>query len=162
MRLEQADLLAAKVVVAIDELCEKIQVVGSLRRRRSVVHDIDLVVIPKQLLGAWQLIANRLHARLKMQKVKMGPKLMTYKFEGRTFTVDVYRATRKTWGVLQLIRTGSTQHNIKMCNHARSLGMMLSAADGVIKDGEVIASRTEEDIFEALNMPFVEPEKREV
>jgi len=39
---------------------------------------------------------------------------------------------------------------------------MLSAKRGVIKDGKVIASRTEEDIFKALELDFIEPEKREV
>jgi DNA polymerase/3'-5' exonuclease PolX len=42
------------------------------------------------------------------------------------------------------------------------MNMMLSAKKGVIKNGKVIASRTEEEIFQALGMDFVEPEKREV
>jgi len=75
--------------------------------------------------------------------------------------VDIYRATPKTWGVLTLIRTGSTQHNIKLCSWAKSMGLMLSAKDGVIKDGQVIASRTEEEIFKALCLEYVAPEQRE-
>jgi len=162
MNLEQAGLLAARINAGIDDLCEQVQVVGSIRRKRSVVHDIDMIVIPKQLLGAWEQIAHRLHTRLKMTKIRKGPELMSYKVEGHNFHVDIYLANKKTWGILQLIRTGSTQHNIKMCMRAKTLGMMLSAADGVIKDGQVIASRTEEEIFAALAMPFVPPEKREV
>jgi DNA polymerase/3'-5' exonuclease PolX len=42
------------------------------------------------------------------------------------------------------------------------MNMMLSAKEGVIKKGKVIASTTEEEIFKALGMDFVEPEKREV
>jgi len=38
---------------------------------------------------------------------------------------------------------------------------MLSAKQGVIKDGQVIASRTEEEIFKALDMNYVPPEDRE-
>jgi DNA polymerase (family 10) len=76
--------------------------------------------------------------------------------------VDFYAATEKTWGVLLLIRTGSTQHNIKLCSWAKSMGLMLSAKDGVIKNGKVIASQTEEDIFKALCMEYVPPEKREL
>jgi DNA polymerase (family 10) len=76
--------------------------------------------------------------------------------------VDIYRARPETWGVLLLIRTGSIEHNIKLCSRARAMNMMLSAKKGVIKDGKVVASRTEEEIFKALEMDFVEPEKREV
>jgi len=53
------------------------------------------------------------------------------------------------------------ERDIALCSRAQHIGMMLSAAKGVIKDGKVIASRTEEEIFKALNMDFVEPEKRE-
>jgi DNA polymerase/3'-5' exonuclease PolX len=42
------------------------------------------------------------------------------------------------------------------------MGLMLSAAQGVIKDGKVIASRTEEEIFAALGLGYVEPKDREV
>jgi DNA polymerase (family 10) len=56
---------------------------------------------------------------------------------------------------------GSIEHNIKLCSRARAMGMMLSAAQGVIKEGKVIASRTEEEIFKALELEYIRPEDRE-
>ena len=75
---------------------------------------------------------------------------------------DVYRARPETWGVILLIRTGSKEHNVKLCTLARSKGLMLSASQGVIENHNIVACRTEEGIFSALSMKFVEPKDREV
>jgi DNA polymerase/3'-5' exonuclease PolX len=39
---------------------------------------------------------------------------------------------------------------------------MLSAKDGVVQEGRVIASETEEDIFKTLRLEYLPPEKREI
>ncbi len=87
---------------------------------------------------------------------------MTLSFPDVEFTVDIYRATPETWGVLLLIRTGSIDHNIKLCSRAKRMGMMLSAKRGVIKDGNVVACEREQDIFRALDMRYIPPERREI
>jgi DNA polymerase (family 10) len=60
-----------------------------------------------------------------------------------------------------LIRTGSKEHNIKLCQHAIDKGMKLSSEKGLMKDGKVIASKTEEEIFQGLGMDYVKPEERD-
>lgn len=173
MRLEDADVYAARVVRCIENLCSRIQVAGSVRRRRPTVQDIDIVAVPRDLSipgtglrptgdSTWNGIATRLKVRLNMREIRKGKELITMAFNDVDLQVDVYRAQPETWGVLLLIRTGSIDHNIMMCSHARRMGMMLSAARGVIKDGQVIASLTEEEIFKALEMDFVAPQQREI
>jgi len=158
MKLEAAEKYAIRVTEAISSLCDQTLIVGSIRRRRPEVNDIDIVVIP----GAWywNSIPSYLKQSLSLRFIEGGLDLfrMTFPID---LQVDIYRASPKTWGVLTLIRTGSTQHNIKLCSWAKSMGLMLSAKDGVIKDGQVIASRTEEDIFKALCLDYVPPELRE-
>ena len=73
--------------------------------------------------------------------------------------IDLYFATPETWGTLVLIRTGSAEHNIKLSMIAQKKGLKLSHG-GLSKNGQVIAS-TEKEIFEALDLPYVEPEERE-
>jgi len=166
LKLEEAGLLADQIVHAIEHLCDpgKIQVVGSIRRKRSEVHDIDIVLIPQSWM--WNTIIQRLKNTMLADVIKAGPELVTLKIPRSTLTetiqVDIYKARPETWGVLLLIRTGSKEHNIKLCSRAKSMGLMLSAAQGVIKDGKVIASRTEEEIFAALGLAYVEPKDREV
>ena len=164
MYLVEAIKFANTIVNSIRQFCDKIVVVGSIRRKRVEVRDVDLVLIPKTWL--WNSIVLNLKINMHATVVKAGPKLVTLKLPtgtiGETMQVDIYRASPETWGVLKLIRTGSTEHNIKLCSRARNMGMMLSAKDGVIKDGKVIASKSETEIFKALNMEYVEPENREV
>jgi DNA polymerase (family 10) len=164
MKFEEAAVLADRIVHCIEHLCDKVQVVGSIRRKRSEVHDIDIVLIPQAWM--WNTIAQILKNNMMADIVKAGPELVTLKIPtqalAETVQVDIYKARPETWGVLLLIRTGSKEHNIKLCSRAKSMGLMLSAAQGVIKDGKVIASRTEEEIFAALGLAYVEPKDREV
>jgi DNA polymerase (family 10) len=177
MKLEEAVALADKVVSVLGPLCERVEVVGSIRRQKPDVNDIDIVAIPavcssQSPLGTtiaygqnetWkQLIPQALMRNLLSSNQQLGQELMRFRFRDNGLQVDMYRARVETWGVLLLVRTGSQEHNVKLCSLARSKGLMLSAARGMMRDGKVVASRTEEEIFAALGLPFVEPKDREV
>ena len=165
MKLQEAKRLAFKVMQTIGDCCEKVEVAGSVRRRRGEVHDIDIVVIPKPFM--WGRIPILMRSELDAKPGIGGPELirMYVPFanspDGQA-QVDFYAAKPETWGVILLIRTGSTDHNIRLCTHAKALEMMLSASRGVVEKGMVVASKTEEDIFKALILPYVEPGDREV
>ncbi len=106
-------------------------------------------------------------ARLKKCGLKVeasGQELLRCTFLGDGFQVDIYRARPETWGVILLVRTGSKEHNVKLCTLARSKGLKLSASEGLVTQGgfgQIIASRTEEEIFTALGLEYVEPSNRE-
>ena len=122
------------------------------------MHDVDVVVIPLPMAFP-NLIANELFQELGAKVVRKGPKIITVEVEGKH--VDIYSATEQDWGINMLRWTGSAQHNIMLCIKAKTLGMRLAVSRGLERDGRVIASRTEEEIFEALGMPWVPPEERE-
>lgn len=173
MKLEEAQKHAHTIVELIRDLCDKIEIVGSIRRRKSEVNDADIIAIPKTKKymrvfeeyessdGSWKAIEKRL-IQHGLHKIRAGDELLAFGLEHVDFPIDIYRARPETWGTLLLIRTGSARHNIILCSTAQHMGLALSAAQGVIKDGKVIASRTEEEIFEALGLDYVPPEKREV
>lgn len=165
MNLDEAKRLAFKILQVIEPCCENAQVAGSVRRQRPEVNDIDIVAIPKPFM--WTRIPILMRSELEAKPGIGGPELirMYVPFanvpDGQV-QVDFYAATEKTWGVLLLIRTGSTDHNIRLCTHAKALGMMLSASRGVIENGVVIASKREQEIFKALILRYVAPGDREV
>ena len=152
MKLEEAKTIADKFISEIKEFCERIEIAGSIRRKKLEVNDIDIVLIPKL----------REHLIQKIRKISrveaQGKKLMRAEYSG--IQVDIYFATEETWGILLLARTGSKEHNIKLCQHAINKGMKLSSEKGLMNGNEVIASRTEEEIFKGLELDYVEPEKR--
>lgn len=172
MKLSEAETYAQKVTETIEPLVIRQEVVGSIRRRRLEVNDIDIIAVPVSDM-AWRLISRTLFEKLNAALVKRGnrliivllPKLDT-SFDPWnplkwTVQVDIYRADDETWGVLELVRTGSKEHNVKLCAYAMMHHMMLSAARGVLKQGKVIASKTEQEIFDALGYEYVPPEQRE-
>ncbi len=169
MELKRASEIAEKVVAELRPACERIEIAGSIRRKRQFVHDIDLVAIPAnqgQFLAKLQALGRLKLGGQKVIRVTMAE-----------IELDVYIATPETWATLLLIRTGSKAHNILLCSRAKSRGMKLHAdGSGLFKYGQAIATDaaadgdfeeiriagdTEESIFAALEMPYRKPEERE-
>ena len=114
-----------------------------------------MVILPKEHKKAkivWDLINHGFKTTKNGDKIVSG----TYK----NVQIDLNFCTEDTWGVVLLFRTGSKFHNIKMAKKAKEMGLKLSLNKGLMKDDEVIASKTEKEIFEKLDMDYVEPEER--
>jgi DNA polymerase/3'-5' exonuclease PolX len=48
MKLQQAETISKNFLSEIKEFCERIEIAGSIRRRKPEVNDIDIVLIPRQ------------------------------------------------------------------------------------------------------------------
>jgi len=153
--LERGEKIAEAVVKRLEPYCKKIEVVGSIRRRRPWVNDIDICLVPSD---PWQLH----HAILRLGQAKAaGSKIMRVMM-GDT-QVDIYIADEETWATLLLIRTGSAENNIRLCSRAKSMGWKLHAdGAGLFNDkGERIASESEISIYNALGLRWQEPWERD-
>jgi DNA polymerase/3'-5' exonuclease PolX len=166
MELEQAKVIAARVVDKLTPCCERIAVAGSIRRQKSWVNDIDILAIP----GNQGKLLYILHDMGTM--IVGGPKILRYKLK-EGIELDLYIANPETWATLLLIRTGSKEHNIKLCSLAKTKGMVLHAdgsglekclaGEGTEVDDlttSKITCDTETSIFEALGLAYVAPERR--
>ena len=157
MKLERAQKIATEVIKQLSPYCQRIEVAGSIRRRKAIVHDIDLVLIPSD---AWNLEGEVLALARPFQPKMSGEKLKRFDFNGAQ--VDLYYADEKTWATLLLIRTGSKENNIRLCSRAKELGWHLAASgDGLFNEkGERIAGDSEISIYNALGLPYQKPEER--
>lgn len=155
MELAQAQTIAAGVVKRLSPYCRRIEVAGSIRRRKPFVNDIDLVLIPSD---PWNLE----HEIMGLGQVRQawGEKLKRVMYNG--VQVDIYYATEETWATLLLIRTGSMESNIHLASLAKKMGWRLAASgDGLFNQkGQRVAGDTEESIYRALGLPFQDPWKR--
>ena len=154
MTLERAQKVADAVVKRLSPYCQRIEIAGSIRRRKPWVNDVDLVLVPKDL---WNL-----HSELmKLGQLKMSGKKIMRVMVGST-QVDLYIAEPETWATLLLIRTGSKENNIRLCSRAKDMGWHLAASgDGLFNaKGERIAGDSEISIYNALGLPFQRPEER--
>jgi len=170
--LSEALIIAEKVVDALQIACERVEVVGSVRRKRPQVHDVDLVVIPR---GEW--IRNkkgelepfpnqnrwfeipRLIKDIDGRIVKGNKAIITAVVDG--FQVDINCAHKGNWGILQLIKTGPKEFNIELCNLARRLGKQLKTQSGIWQDGIRLPAQTEEQIFLSLGVKITPPIERD-
>ncbi|KKU14261.1 MAG: hypothetical protein UX22_C0030G0009 [Candidatus Jorgensenbacteria bacterium GW2011_GWA2_45_9] len=136
MELEKAKQIAEEYIESVRDDYQRIEIVGSIRRGKPIVKDIDLVAIPK---------------------IPQTRKILKTEYKG--IVIETYLTTEENYECLRLFRTGSADHNIRLCMEARRRGWQLKASgDGLITPNGVI--RTEEDILVSLLGQYVEPRNR--
>ncbi|MBW3666061.1 MAG: PHP domain-containing protein [Actinobacteria bacterium] len=129
---------------------------GSIRRFSETIGDVDLVVASTD--------APRVH-----DAVNRFPEVSETVGSGGTKTsfltreglqVDVRTVTPDQLGSALLYFTGSKAHNIQLRQLALDHDWLLSEY-GLFAGERVVASRTEEEIYEALGLEFIPPPLRE-
>ena len=167
MKLAAAQSLADKIAAEITPFCDRLEIAGSIRRRRPNCGDIDIVCIPKGITGREALLA-RCSRTAKL--VKQGDQYVVFELANGVQldlwvahggTGDLLTTTPSNWGMLLLARTGSAAHNIHLAERARSLGLRFNPHRGLMRFGETVASAEEAEIFAALKLDYVRPEDRE-
>ena len=135
-----------------------VEVVGSVRREKPFVKDIDFVGVGSLEKAAKALCHFKPEIKVKGAKVT---KLYIETELGKV-QVDFYATTPETFGLNKIIRTGSADHNIWLSSWARKNGFRIKYQEGLLKNGQVVAGETEEGVFEALGLTVPAPQKREI
>ncbi len=172
----RAKRLADPLVAAMRALGWPCEAAGSVRRWSETVGDVDFLVAAtshegptKAFLQAFQPEAegrgwgsggeapgNQIAEVLGSGETRTSLRLL----DG--FRVDLRVVAPETWGAALLYFTGSKGHNIRLRQIAIQQGMKLSEYGLFREKNDVrIAGATEEEVYEALGLPFVPPEIRE-
>lgn len=154
MELQKAEKIADDVVSRLAPYCHRLEVAGSIRRRKPFVNDIDMVLIPDDREAVDRILMQL--GKLRMSGLKIA------RVEMESITLDVYYATPETWATLLLIRTGSMENNIRLAGLAKKRAWRLKASgDGLFnKRGERVAGDSEESIYTALGVLWQKPWER--
>jgi DNA polymerase (family 10) len=132
--------------------------VGSLRRWRDTVGDIDIMVVAPD----GQAVMDTL-ARLPMvtQVLAQGPKKGSV-LVAQGLQVDVRVVEEEAFGSMLQYFTGSQQHNILLREYANRLGLSLSEY-GItdVRTGALEKFSSEEAFYRRLGLPWIPPEIRE-
>jgi DNA polymerase (family 10) len=164
--LKTAENIAGIVVSLVDAWCEKIEVVGSIRRKRPEIHDVDFVVqtYEDEHNEHWKGLKDTMMSFAGAKVMLNGDEVFRslLPFEGKWVQVDFYRAKPETYGIHKLIRTGSAEHNVYLAKLAIKKGMRLQYSKGLVRNGEVIAGKNESDVLHGLGLPWIPPELREI
>lgn len=134
------------------------EIVGSYRRKKSTVKDIDIIVECEK--SEFTKVLARLEQDQNYTPTVTGTDIIRGKYQG--FDLDVTRVVPGEWATYLLYRTGSASFNISMRSLAKKKGFSLNEHGLFNREtGEQISTPTEESIFEALGINYVQPQNRE-
>jgi DNA polymerase (family X) len=135
----------------------QVEAVGSYRRRKESVGDLDFIVLgdPAALSAAFAA-----HPDVREVLVHGQAKTSVRLLSG--IQVDLRPFTPESLGAALQYFTGSKDHNVRLRERAVRQGLKLNEY-GVfrVETGDKIAGATEEDVYRALGLAYIPPELRE-
>jgi DNA polymerase (family X) len=139
---------------------EEVEAAGSYRRHKETVGDIDiLIAVKKPSEKLAQGIEERIRKLPIVERVVAGGHTRIAFDLKSKLRVDIRIVGLNEWGSALLYFTGSKEHNISLRRRAIDRGMKLN--EYALTQGEsVVASRTEQEIYDALDLPFIPPQER--
>ena len=137
---------------------EAVQYCGSLRRFRDTVADLDILVATDD----GSAVIERLVGLASIRETIGSGATKTSVLTQSGLQIDVRIVRMDQWGAATLYFTGSKDHNIALRQLAIRKGWLLNEyALADAESGEIVASETEDEIYEALNIAYVLPTLRE-
>ncbi|GFO58456.1 DNA polymerase/3'-5' exonuclease PolX [Geomonas silvestris] len=136
----------------------RIEVAGSIRRRRESIKDIDLVATspdPKSVMAAFvslpQVEAVTMHG-VTRSSIVIRPGVQ----------VDLRVVEPDSFGAALAYLTGSKDHNVRLREMAVKRGLKLNEY-GIfrVEDDERLGGGEEEEVYRLLELPYIVPELRE-
>jgi DNA polymerase (family 10) len=139
------------------EYVDKLEAAGSYRRRKETIGDVDILATskkPEKVMDYFVKFPEIDYVYAKgptktMVRLKIG------------LDVDIRVVSEESFGAALAYFTGSKDHNIKLREIAIKKGWKLNEYGLFDKNEKMIAGKTEEEIYEKLNMQFIPPEMRE-
>jgi DNA polymerase/3'-5' exonuclease PolX len=159
----------------------RIEIAGSIRREKPLVSDVELVYAPRMVEVKDGLFdtklddaaADKIEAMLQwgpiIQKrqnvngsVTWGSKNKLAVHVASGIPVDFFSTTEENFWMSLVIRTGSTESNMRLIEGAKRRGYHLHAYGtfSSLHDGRKIAVTSEREVFEIAGIAYVQPKDR--
>jgi DNA polymerase (family 10) len=130
---------------------------GSLRRMRATVGDIDILAAAKDSSAVMDAFVNRKDVARVLGK---GETKASVEFR-QGLRAQLWVHPPEHWGTALVYATGSKDHNVRLREYALKKGFSLSEHSLTREDGSEITCEREEQVYEALGLPWIPPEIRE-
>lgn len=181
---ETAADVADALLQALKPACTRIEVVGSVRRGKPMVGDVELLYVPRwgaQPAGLELIPDERARANLADETIagleRAGVLERRLNAKGREsygalnklmrhvptgMPVDLFATTEECWFNYLVCRTGGAQNNIAICDAANRKGWKWTPyGSGFSRGVETHVVKSERDVFEFVGLPYLEPEERQ-
>lgn len=163
IQLAAADKIATSVLWQLEPHCERIEIAGSVRRRRPTVGDLEIVCIPSAyaplplfasgiatVVNQWPRVKGELPCKYTQRLLPQG------------IALDLFMVKPEGFGLQLAIRTGSARWSHEVL--ARSWVRAGCRSEGGLlrrQNGTVVPARTERELFDRIGLAWVAPEDRE-
>jgi len=159
MNYADAKFKADEVLTALKPYCKRIEIAGSIRRKKLIdIKDIEICLVPDN--ASLPILRHLINHTWGVPTIGKWPAKYTKIRE--TKDIDIFTGSEQNWGLLFFIRTGPAEYAAKALAHWKkftgggfSEGCVLHTADGT-----KVPTLEEQDVFEALRWPYMEPESR--
>jgi DNA polymerase (family 10) len=158
MLLGNALPLAERIVeyLKVNAPVQRISVAGSLRRMKETVGDIDILVTAEDRRRVMDVFVHMPYVK----EVLLHGETKSSVILEEGIQTDIRVLDEDSFGSALQYFTGSKDHNIQLRNLAIEKGLKLSEY-GVFRGKAKIAGATEEEVYAALGLSYIEPELRE-
>jgi len=135
-----------------------ISLAGSIRRMKETIGDIDVLVTSSRPARVMDVFTTLPQVQRVLAK---GPTRSSVLLEVG-IQADVRVVKPESFGAALQYFTGSKEHNVKLREKGVRRGLKINEY-GVfrVKDEKRVAGRTEEEVYAALDLPWIPPEIRE-
>lgn len=130
---------------------------GSYRRGRETVGDLDVLATTH---GAAADVITAFVAYEDVRDVLAQGDTKASVVLSSGLQVDMRVVPPESFGAALQYFTGSKEHNVALRSRAKEYGLKLSEY-GVFRGDKAVAGRTEEEVYAALDLPWIPPELRE-
>jgi len=163
---------AADAIALAEEICARLRerddvtevaYAGSLRRMRDTIGDVDILVSSLADPGP---IHEQFRTMDLVESVIAAGEKKTSVVTVRGIQADLRVVDPDSWGAALQYFTGSKAHNVRVRERAVRNGLLLNeyglwtrTEEG--QQGERVASRTEQDVYTAIDLAYIPPTMRE-
>jgi len=167
-RIDVAEKAAEQITAYIQKLGKQIASVtpaGSLRRGKETIGDLDFIVIPagKHSQKSVEAVFDHILKYPPIQQVLAHGENKISFLLPNGMQVDVRVIAPESYGAALLYFTGSKEHNVALRGRANTMGYTLNEyALTTLKGGKTVAGKTEVEVYAKLDLPYIEPELREM
>lgn len=146
-----------KLRLSDNEVFDRITIVGSYRRRKPTIGDVDILALsrePKEAMDAFCGLEEVDEVLVK------GDTKSSIVISGG-LQVDLRIVGKSAYGSGLLYFTGSKDHNVALRSRAKEKDWKLNEYGLFDPEDEKLAGETEEQVYQELNLSYIAPELRE-
>jgi DNA polymerase (family 10) len=137
--------------------CQRITYAGSLRRMKESIGDVDILAAAEDSTALMEKFAKTPLCEV----IVKGPTKTSIR-TARGLQVDLRVVPEKSWGAALMYFTGSKEHSVALRTKCVHKGLKLSEYGLYrVEDDELLASDTEEAVYQQLGLPWIPPTLRE-